>query len=256
MPRPRENRGLELGVILLLSEMMNLGISTIPRVTLITIIAQVLLYLGVIHPPWDKWDICISGEKVLKGKNYKSLLFSAFEHADDMHLYYNMISYMIKGRSLENRYGSTNYAFFLGVISILTGVMYIALGQFGAFMLNDLYYLRQCAIGFSGVIFALKVITSCEEPEGNTMLHGMVVPVQLAAWLELILIHILVPGTSFMGHLAGILVGVLYCYSPLGLIIDRIISSLTGEDFVHHHRFFKAHTRSRVNYNRNSDYFS
>lgn len=42
MPR-RRNRGLELGVVLLLSEMMNVGFGQIPTVTLCTIAGQVRL---------------------------------------------------------------------------------------------------------------------------------------------------------------------------------------------------------------------
>ncbi|GLH10794.1 Rhomboid domain-containing protein 1 [Gryllus bimaculatus] len=255
MPRRRNNRGLELGVLLLISEMMNVGITTIPRVTFLTILGQVLLYIGIIKPPWDKWDVCISSEKVLNHREYKRLIFSVFEHGDDMHLYYNMISYMVKGRTLENRYGSSNYTFFLAVISLATSIMYIFLAKCGAFIFDNPFYLQQCAIGFSGVIFALKVVTSGEEPFGNASVGGFVVPTRLAAWLELIMIHILVPGASFMGHLAGILVGVLYCYTPFGYLTDSVISSLTGDCFVHHRSFYKSYQRSQVNGYQNEYYF-
>lgn len=57
---------------------------------------------------------------------------------------------------------------------------------------------------------------------------GMWVPTRYAAWTELILIHLLVPNASFMGHLAGILAGVIYTSTPVGIIADAFISSLTG----------------------------
>lgn len=45
-PGNRRQPGLELGVILLLSEMFNVGIGTIPKVTLFTIIGQVSFETG------------------------------------------------------------------------------------------------------------------------------------------------------------------------------------------------------------------
>jgi rhomboid domain-containing protein 1 len=67
-----------------------------------------------------------------------------------MHLYYNMISFLVKGRSLERRYGSANFAFLLFVITVLTNVIYVVLGQIFTEVLHDTYYMKSCAIGFSG----------------------------------------------------------------------------------------------------------
>ena len=41
-------------------------------------------------------------------------------------------------------------------------------------------------------------------------MHGLLVPARFAAWAELILIQMFVPGVSFLGHLGGILAGLLY----------------------------------------------
>jgi len=111
---------------------------------------QALLYLGIINVPWEKWEVCISTESVLKHRDYRRFFFSTFEHADDMHLYYNMISFLVKGRSLEYRYGSTNFAFLLFVITVLTNILYVILGQICTEALHDTYYMKSCAIGFSG----------------------------------------------------------------------------------------------------------
>lgn len=78
------------------------------------------------------------------------------------------------------------------------------------------------------MIFALKVLTTYEEPYIRAMLLGIDVPGKYAAWIELIIIHMLVPNSSFMGHFAGILAGALYCKSFFGTIIDKILLCLTG----------------------------
>lgn len=56
---------------------------------------------------------------------------------------------------------------------------------------------------FSGVLFALKVLTTFESGERRQMVHGFLVPTKWAVWVELLIIHILVPRASFMGHLSG-----------------------------------------------------
>lgn len=40
-----------------------------------------------------------------------------------------------------------------------------------------------------------------------TSVYGFQVPTKYAAWLELVVIHVLVPRSSFMGHMCGILAG-------------------------------------------------
>ena len=48
--------------------------------------------------PWSMpSEICLSVDKIWYYKDYKRLIFGAFEHGDDFHLYYNMLSFMWKG---------------------------------------------------------------------------------------------------------------------------------------------------------------
>lgn len=234
MRNNRRNRGLELGVLLLVSELFNTGFGVIPPVTLGTIIGQTLLYLGIIQVPWDRWDVCISAQNVWRNQDWKRLILSAVEHGDDRHLYYNMISFLSKARSLEPRYGSLNFAILLTIITTLTSGIYVALGLSCANVLHDAYYLQTCAIGFSGVVFALKVITTMENNYyTQTTIAGFTMPSKYAPWAELILIHLLVPNASFMGHLAGILAGLMYTSTPIGSIIDSIIRTITGRGMWH-----------------------
>lgn len=111
--------------------------------------------MGVINVPWDKWDVCLSGNAILHHKEYKRLILSAFEHGDDMHLYYNMVSFLVKGRSLERRYGSKNFGFLLALITVSTSAMYVLICICGAHILDDSHMMKTCAIGFSGKHFIL-----------------------------------------------------------------------------------------------------
>ncbi|KAF0293771.1 Rhomboid-related protein 4 [Amphibalanus amphitrite] len=230
--QPRRGRGqsqVGLGVIMLASQLLNVGLDRIPPVTLATIAAQVALFLNIIRPPWHRYDACISVLTVLRQGDYKRILISTFEHADEWHLYYNMVSFLWKGMRLEQRMGSRRFAILLAVFSVSCSITYLALAKTATDFFHDGSYSRQCAIGFSGVIFALKVLThQLESAPGTwTYLSGLAVPARWAVWAELVLIHILVPGASFIGHLAGILVGLAYTYGPLEYAVsclDKIIA--------------------------------
>ena len=66
-----------------------------------------------------------------------------------------------------------------------------------------------CAIGFSGVIFGLKVLDYTHSPEKIMFFGVFPVHQDYAFWAELILIQVFAPQASFSGHLCGILAGLI-----------------------------------------------
>lgn len=160
-------------------------------------------------------DDCLSAAKVLNAgllapSSIRRILLSPFLHADDYHLYYNMTSFLWKGYQLEQLYGSEHFALVIGALAMLTQAIYLALAVVADAVLGW-GWSNECAVGFSGVLFALKMILNIDS-SGNTYLYGISVPTKHAAWAELILIHLLVPNASFVGHLAGIIAGLLFVY--------------------------------------------
>uniref|UniRef100_A0ACB8FAR4 Uncharacterized protein n=1 Tax=Sphaerodactylus townsendi TaxID=933632 RepID=A0ACB8FAR4_9SAUR len=87
-------------------------------------------------------------------------------------------------------------------------------------LLDDPMYKLSCAVGFSGVLFALKVLNNHYHPGGTSNIMGIQVSNKYACWLELLAIHLLNPRSSFGGHLAGILVGLIYIKSPLKPVME------------------------------------
>lgn len=139
------------------------------------------------------------------------IFLSSIIHADDMHLYYNMLSLSWKGIKLETSMGSE--AFFVLLLFSLTvshTVMVImsTFLHFAAFN-NSVSSFNSCAVGFSAVLFALKYVLNSQE-EGSTNVFGIAVLTKYACWIELVMISVLTPNASFLGHLAGIFSGVLY----------------------------------------------
>ena len=74
-------------------------------------------------------------------------------------------------------------------------------------------FYHQCAVGFSGVLFALKVVLSWHSSTSSTI-AGFAIPTRYAAWAELLAIQYATPQASFIGHLGGILAGLALVYIP------------------------------------------
>lgn len=213
--QPR-HRGSHLGLLLLATQFIHLGLDNIPPVTLAVLGLNVYLYL---FPAAPLIKACVSIEQAYQLKDWRRLLLSPFHHVDDMHLYFNMASFLWKGIRLERRFGGAFFLYLLSVFSLLTGVVYLLLEATLTALTDDYYYSMECAVGFSGVLFGLKVLCNHYYPGDVTYVMGIPVSTRYASWIELVVIHMTSPGTSFCGHLAGILVGLLYTSGPLQSIM-------------------------------------
>ena len=71
--------------------------------------------------------------------------------------------------------------------------------------------LPSCSVGYSGILFALIVADHRVRGTQQRSIFGVfIVPAAYFSWILLILCQILLPQTSFFGHLGGILAGMLY----------------------------------------------
>ncbi|MEE6500676.1 hypothetical protein FKM82_003879 [Ascaphus truei] len=164
----RRQRGANIGLLLLFTQIYQFGFNNIPPVTLATLGLNVFLFINPLKP---LLNVCISVQEGYYHSDWQRLLLSPFHHADDWHLYFNMVSLLWKGSKLER------------------------------------------------VLFALKVLNNHYHPGGSSNIFGLQVSNSYACWAELVAIHVVSPGTSFVGHLSGILVGVLYTHGPLKTIL-------------------------------------
>ncbi|XP_037631352.1 rhomboid-related protein 4 [Sebastes umbrosus] len=221
-------RGSHLGLMLLASQLFQVGLDNIPPVTLAVLGLNVYLYL---FPAAPLMQACVSVQQAYWFKDWRRLLLSPLHHADDWHLYFNMVSFLWKGKKLEQRLGGPWFVYLLSVFSLLTGVVYLLLEAVLTELTQDQSYSMACAVGFSGVLFALKVLNNHYYPGGVTYVMGVAVANRYASWVELVLIHITNPGTSLIGHLAGILVGLLYTAGPLKAVMKKCAGFVTSNGY-------------------------
>lgn len=144
---------------------------------------------------------------------FNRLFLSSIIHADDTHLYYNMISLLWKGINIEHNIGTEQFMilfFFSLVVShSLIVIIAIVLESFG---ISQYSGYNTCSIGFSAVLFSFKYVLNHSDSRMNNVM-GIKIQSKYAAWLELIVISFMNPNASFIGHLCGIFSGILYCYS-------------------------------------------
>jgi rhomboid domain-containing protein 1 len=182
--------------------------------------------------PGQNWpsvqQACISVRGAWFDKEWKRIFLASFYHTHDFHLYYNMASFIWKAISLEQHFGSGYFLYMVAIFSVTTNLVYMAINYALAEILDQWSYINSCAVGFSGVLFALKVVTTHIQPAGMTRVMGFIpVPMRIACWVELVVISVLFPNVSFVGHLAGIVVGFAFVYGPLRVIMDMPLSLFT-----------------------------
>ena len=119
-----------------------------------------------------------------------------------------------QGLKLERFYGSERFAVMVAGTLLGSQGIFLALASLCATVLGWRSQMMTCTVGFSGVLFALKVILNFTVPEHMQSIYGIPVHSKYAAWLELVLIQMIVPNASWLGHLSGILAGLAWVYAP------------------------------------------
>jgi len=205
--RGRRGRGTNPFIILmamrLLQQINRLPVK--PPVTLGLMGLQTALHLSPMNLPFSIYGL--SPQMIWERSEFSRLISGQLLHADDYHLYYNMASFLYKGVKLETSISSNEFAIMTGVLMIGTGIIHTMLAVLLYTTYPEAYFTT--AVGFSGVIFALKTVLNFNSPT-MTNVWGINLPTKHAAWLELIIISFLNPNSSFLGHLSGILAGLIW----------------------------------------------
>jgi membrane associated rhomboid family serine protease len=142
---------------------------------------------------------------------FNRLFLSAFIHVDDIHLYYNMVSLLWKGINLERILGSKSFMRFTLFSLLVSQILYIVT----CYLLYQQHFISyyqydNCVVGFSGVLFSFKYVLSQCNGDHTSIMFGIRFPSKYMTWIELLAISLLTPNVSFVGHLCGILSGIVY----------------------------------------------
>ncbi|KAI8809000.1 hypothetical protein BJ742DRAFT_805891 [Cladochytrium replicatum] len=205
-----------------------------PAVTGVTVALNVLAHYYLPNIPLSA--IVLNPHRVLEyGETYR-IVSSAFFHIDDIHLFTNMASFVLKGQSLERSLGPARLVRLMVVLLLLSHGGYVLLSWALAVVFNYTNPYYSSALGFSAVIFALKVVLNHGDGmpgDREYVPYVGYLPVRYASWVELLVMHYLVPGSSLLGHACGVVAGLLFLNGPPALkrfVFDGFVGLLGGRD--------------------------
>ena len=220
--RPRDSSGVALSLALsLLQQFMRLP-NKPPATMLLLAINVAAFFVPDVLPAVAQ--ACINPSRMQAPDAFLVRSFlAAFTHADAVHLYANMSSLMYKGYCLERRgrYPTKKLLLLVVELVVTSSALYCAT----AFILPGLGLWQSCAVGFSAVLFALKVVLhDCEAREG---VHGRGGGLQTASWAELLLGQFvssqyggMTSMGSAVGHGCGVLAGLVHVHVTKRVLYD------------------------------------
>jgi len=158
------------------------------------------------------------------------IITCAYMHLSMMHIGMNMFSLFSIGTSLEAIFGSLRFFFLILVYTIIIGIVYIGLAVIEMFIWSPSGFYGSAA-GFSGVLFAMAVDESALSVAPTRSVFGLFnVPTKLYPWVLMLVLSIIIPGVSLLGHLAGILVGGMHTAGYLSWFLPSLSSLRKLED--------------------------
>lgn len=206
-----------------------------PPVTVAAIALQAALHFGVV--PGSRrhtlmGNTCLQPDAafaagLLSPYTLSTAFWATLTHLSDYHLAVNMASFLWKGLQLERRMGSGAYLWMLLTLALGTAAATLALATAGE-AVGITSWMSDCAAGFSGVLFALKVVLTHDAAGTSAVAHGMFsVPTRYLAWAELLIMPIMVPNTSFVSHLGGIVAGAAYVAAERAGVVAAVHRALS-----------------------------
>ena len=223
--RARQTKALSPVVLLLLRELWvqleRLPVK--PKATIALLAANIGLYLSPWSDAYSRQQHCLCASKMLMPTRpystladlpFNRLLLSGFLHADDWHLYYNCTSLLWKGSQLEPAVGTERFVKLVVFSLVVSHALYLVIASALVVLFDYSESYHSCAVGFSAVLFSLKYVLNSASPQ-MTQIHGFAVPLKHACWAELVIASLVSPNVSFVGHLAGILAGLIYVHAKL-----------------------------------------
>lgn len=94
----------------------------------------------------------------------KRFFLSPFFHVDDLHLVYNMISFLWKGVTLELTMNLHDYVGLLAYCTVASQTLLLLSSYALVIMFGADGPMNACTVGFSGVLFALKYVAARRSP--------------------------------------------------------------------------------------------
>ncbi|KAJ3090272.1 hypothetical protein HK102_004254 [Quaeritorhiza haematococci] len=152
---------------------------------------------------FDMDAVTLAPWRIVEEKEWHRLITSAFVHVNDAHLWANMASFAWKGTLLEGRLGSWR---FLKMVAVLLGISHglvVAVTWAAMRFCEAEEWFYTPAVGFSAVLFALKVVLNHGSSSEGGEVGGGGNNIRWAPWVELIIMQSFIPGYYHQVEVSG-----------------------------------------------------
>ena len=212
-------------------------LSSIPIITKALLGINIVIHILIFVSSASLNNFAISAHLVWNDSEYYRIISAAFVHGGIMHIAMNMSSLLQLGHSLENQFGSLQFLFLTSWSVLVIGIFYVILSWLLAYSLSDSRQLYSSGVGFSGVLFCYALLESFHSTEVTRSIFGIVnVPAKMYPFILLILIQVVLPNISFIGHASGLLVGLLTVFGFMQVVLPSLefLESLEAVPCVSH----------------------
>lgn len=195
----------------------------IPFITSAVVIVCATIYLVCLLFGYDSFaEICFLPSAILSHFQVYRMFTSILFHGSFLHVFFNMLALVPLGSELERIMGSVRLSYTMVLLATSNAVLHLLIALLVAY--NPFhpypYLMNECAIGFSGILFAMIVIeTSLSGVQSRSVFGLFNVPAQWYAWILLVVFQLLMTNVSLLGHLCGILSGFAYTHGLFNLLI-------------------------------------
>ena len=192
-------------------------------------------------------DVSFSYDAVLNQGEYWRMVTASFSHFDAWHLLFNTMSLFQLGE-LEVTYGSVTFAFLNADLVFITMGICVLSSHIMIYKFNRVDQASSQAVGFSCVLFAWMVAASVRmkqycpifllptlcfttyfipNPLASFSIGPITgFPVNIGPILLLVITKVIIPRSSFLGHLSGIVIGYPLAWNALNWLTPPIAFSL------------------------------
>ena len=187
-----------------------------PATTFVALI-NVCIFVYLNSKNIDYPHVGYSYQKVVVENEWWRCISASFSHLSIMHIAFNLYSLWSLG-FIEKHIGLIEYFKITYLLVLLSMLCVTAMYHVLIFRFSRESYRTSMAIGFSCVVFGWMTIVAAMQTHSFLNFFGVRIPVVIAPFGSLIFTSLLIPQASFIGHLAGIIIGLIYAIGLLSFV--------------------------------------
>ncbi|PXF48184.1 Rhomboid-like protein 15 [Gracilariopsis chorda] len=178
-----------------------------PFCTLAIAVICLLLFIPNIART-STFAVCLLPTRVFSSAQVYRIFTYPFFHAGFFHILFNLIAWFMLANNFEKTVGTLGAFYVIFVLFIPLSALLQCAVSFIIDALASTQFRNDCAVGISGVLFAILVVNIHVSATSSISFFGLFnISANWYPWVLAVILQLLSPRLSFMGHISGILMG-------------------------------------------------